>query len=141
MRESAPGYPQLICAMSLSEHNGSGVAEAQYYLKDKPVCQSTEIEKSDVECGSGTKAEMSLYTNAREGVCFSFVLLMTSYFDSNQTQKRWKRVLRELAKILHVYQMNRYFGEAWRYIQHWLKFDLIFLMQTNHTFSFKMIVV
>ena len=60
MRECASVYPQLICAMSMSGHNGSGVAEAQYALKDEPLRQRAEREKSDLETGSDLKTEVSI---------------------------------------------------------------------------------
>ena len=46
--------------MSMSGHNGSGVAEAQYALKDEPLRQRAEREKSDLETGSDLKTEVSI---------------------------------------------------------------------------------
>ena len=54
--------------MSMSGHCGSEVAEAQYASKGKPVNQSEEIEKSDLECGSDTKAEVSFVYKMPEKV-------------------------------------------------------------------------
>ena len=54
--------------MSMSGHNGSGVAEAQYELKDEPLRQRAEREKPDLECGSDTKAEVSIVYQTTEKV-------------------------------------------------------------------------